>query len=87
MKKVTEKITADEIADMAESGEDITRYFSNNGKKKYPVKRVNVDFSIIMLQELDKIANELNISRQALIKTYVRNALNNHYLARQSSIR
>ena len=58
-----------------------------NGKKKYPVKRVNVDFNVIMLQELDDIANEQNISRQALIKTYLRNALDNHYLARQSSIR
>ena len=87
MKRVTNKLTADEIANMAERGEDITRYFSNKGKIKYPVKRVNVDFSVIMLKELDDIANELNISRQALIKTYLRHALDNHYLARQSSIR
>jgi len=40
-----------------------------------------------MLKELDDIANELNISRQALIKTYLRHALDNHYLARQSNKR
>ena len=28
-----------------------------------------------MLEELDTIANELNISRQAVIKTYLRQAL------------
>lgn len=86
MRKATKKPTADEIANMAEKGADISRYFSNKGKIKYPVKRVNVDFSIIMLKELDDIASELNISRQALIKTYLRNALDNHYLARKSSV-
>ena len=87
MEKVFKKPTADEIAEMAERGEDISKYFSNKGKIKYPVQRVNVDFNIIMLKELDDIANELNISRQALIKTYLRHALDNHYLARQRSMR
>ena len=87
MEKVFKKPTADEIAEMAERGEDISRYFSNKGKIKYPVQRVNVDFNIIMLKELDDIANELNISRPALIKTYLRHALDNHYLAQQRSMR
>ena len=87
MKKIAKKLTAEEIADLADRGEDISRYFSNKGKIKYPVKRVNVDFSVIMLKELDDIANELNISRQALIKTSLRNALDNHYLARQGNNR
>jgi len=87
MEKVFKKPTADEIAQMAERGEDISKYFSNKGKIKYPVQRVNVDFNIIMLRELDDIANELNISRQALIKTYLRHALDNHYLAQQRSMR
>jgi len=41
----------------------------------------------MMLKELDDISNELNISRQALIKTYLRHALDNHYLAQQRSMR
>ena len=84
MKKVNSKVTADEIADMADRGEDISPYFSNRGKRKYPSQRVNVDFNINMLKELDTIASELNITRQALVKTYLRQALDNHYLARQS---
>jgi hypothetical protein len=82
MKKTYKKLTADEIAGKADSGEDISQYFTNKGKIKYPVQRVNVDFTIEMLEELDKAASELNISRQALIKTYLRQALDQHYLAK-----
>ena len=49
---------------------------------KYPVQRVNVDFTVEMLAEFDKVTSELNISRQALIKTYLRQALDQHYLAK-----
>ena len=77
--------TADEIAEMAMSGNDISRYFTNKGEMMPPVKRVNVDFTLDMLKELDAIARELNISRQAGIKTYLRQALDQHYMARQSS--
>ncbi len=46
-----------------------------------PIQRVNVDFSAPMLEELDKAAEELNVSRQAVIKTLVRQALDQHYLS------
>ena len=85
MKKASRRISADEIADMADRGEDISPYFSNTGKKRYPSQRVNVDFNVTMLRELDSIASELNISRQALIKTYLRQALDNRYLARRAN--
>ena len=82
MKNTTNKPTADEIADMAERGEDVSEYFSNKGTMKQPIQRVNVDFTIEMLRELDIVAAELNISRQAVIKSYLRQALDQHYLAR-----
>ena len=84
MKKTQKKFTADEIAEMADRGEDISQFFINKGKIKYPVQRVNVDFTVDMLVELDKAASELNISRQALIKTYLRHALDQHYLAKNN---
>ena len=83
MKNISNKPTADEIAEMASDGEDISKYFTNKGKIKYPTKRVNVDFTVEMLNELDDIAKELNISRQAVIKTYLRQALDQHYLAKR----
>ncbi len=50
-----------------------------------PIQRVNVDFALPMLQELDAQAQELNISRQAVIKSLLRQALDQHYLARKKS--
>jgi len=37
-----------------------------------------------MLEELDRAAKELNISRQAVIKTLIRQALDQQYLVRGS---
>jgi len=86
MNKTVEKNkpTADEIAEMAMTGKDVSRFFTNKGEMKPPVKRVNVDFTLDMLKELDAIAKDLNISRQAVIKSYLRHALDQHYLARQT---
>ena len=82
MKKTYDNPTAEEIAELAEKGEDISKYFTNKGKIKFPTQRVNVDFTVDMLNELDAIASELNISRQAVIKTYLRQAMDQHYLAK-----
>jgi hypothetical protein len=74
-------LTADEIADLADRGEDISTHFTNAGKKSLPTQRVNVDFTAAMLGELDQQAQELNISRQAVIKTLIRQGLDQRYLA------
>lgn len=74
-------MTADAIATLADEGEDVSRYFTNKGSMIDPIQRVNVDFTAPMLQELDNAARELNISRQAVIKTLLRQALDQHYLA------
>ena len=49
-----------------------------------PIQRVNVDFALPMLQELDERARQLNISRQAVIKTLLRLALDQQHLARKA---
>ncbi len=77
--------TADEIAELAMKGEDVSSFFTNKGEMRPPNQRVNVDFTLDMLKELDAIARDLNISRQALIKTYLRQALNHHYLAQKAA--
>ena len=72
---------ADEIAELAMKGEDVSVFFTNKGEMRSPIQRVNVDFTLDMLKELDAIAKYLNISRQAVIKTYLRQALDQHYLS------
>ncbi len=67
--------TADEIAEMASRGEDVSSYFTNQFTVVGPVRRVNVDLTQGMLRELDERAARLNISRQAVIKTLLGRAL------------
>jgi hypothetical protein len=79
--------SAETIARHAEKGHDVSRFFTNQGRMMRPIQRVNVDFTDGMLQELDRAAEELNISRQAVIKTLIRQALDQQYLARSSRAR
>lgn len=67
--------TADQIAEMATRGEDVSRFFTNQFTVVRPVRRVNVDLTQGMLRELDERAARLNVSRQAIIKTLLRQAL------------
>jgi hypothetical protein len=81
MKKTLKKkkpISAEQIARMADRGESISRFFTG-GKMMNPIQRVNVDFTAEMLEELDHEAAGLNISRQAVIKTLVREGLDRRY--------
>jgi len=74
-------IPAETIAVLADKGQDVSRFFTNKGRMVGPIQRVNVDLSAPMLAELDAAARELNISRQAVIKTLIRQALDQHYMA------
>ena len=87
-KKKTPKI--DEISEIAADGKDVSNFFTNKFRVRQPlskaeIQRVNVDFNIEMLKELDALAKELNVSRQAVIKTYLRQALDQHRIARQTT--
>ncbi len=78
------KPTADEIAEMATRGEDVSQFFTNQFTVVRPVKRVNVDLTQGMLRELDERAVHLNVSRQAVIKTLLRQALDSSGAASRS---
>jgi len=68
-------ISADEIAERASRGENISAYFTNKFTVVRPIHRVNVDLTQGMLRELDQRAARLNVSRQAVIKTLLDRAL------------
>jgi len=80
-RKQKKSVAAETIARLADKGKDVSRFFTNSGHMMGPIQRVNVDFASPMLDELDNAAKELNISRQAVIKTLIRQALDQHYLA------
>jgi len=69
---------------MADRGKDVSRFFTNSGEMRKPIQRVNVDFTASMLEELEHAAKELNVSRQAVIKTLVRQGLDQRQIVRTS---
>jgi hypothetical protein len=80
-------VSAEAIARMADRGKDVSRFFSNSGEMRKPIQRVNVDFTASMLEELESAAKELNVSRQAVIKTLIRRGLDQSQRARASRSR
>ncbi|MGA7237030.1 MAG: hypothetical protein WBY44_15190 [Bryobacteraceae bacterium] len=82
--KSSTPVSADAIARLADEGKDVSRFFKGEGRMIQPIQRVNVDVTAGMLGELDRAAHDLNVSRQAVIKTFVRQALDQHYLAQRA---
>jgi hypothetical protein len=71
MKK--KSITAEEFDHRFEEGEDIIEYLSLD-KIDHPglrQRRVSIDFPVWMLQELDREAHRLGITRQSVIKFWI----------------
>jgi hypothetical protein len=79
-RKKAKPVSPEAIARLADQGKDVSRFFSNSGRMMEPIQRVNVDLTTTMLKELDAAAKELNISRQAVIKTLLRQGLDRQYL-------
>lgn len=85
MPKTSSKpVDAEKLAKMADRGQDVSAHFTKQFIVVRPVQRVNVDFTAPMLKELDREAETLNVSRQAVIKTMLREALDRRYLAQQT---
>lgn len=82
-RKPTKPVPAESIARIADRGKDVSRFFTN-GRMVQPIQRVNLDLTVSLLAELDRAATELNISRQAVIKTLVRQGLDHQYIARNA---
>jgi hypothetical protein len=86
--------TIEEIEAMALKGKDTSMYFSK--PKRMPPRevhkfsanensiKVNVDVTEPFLHELDAIAIYLNISRQAVMKMFLKDGVDRHFLAKQA---
>jgi hypothetical protein len=94
-KKKTKTATIEDIEAMALNGKDTSMNFSK--PKRMPprevqkistnndIVKVNVDATGTFLHELDAIAIFLNISRQAVMKMYLKDGVDRHFLAKQAS--
>ena len=78
--KTRNTISAESIARLADKGQDISSYFTNNGKMMPPLDSLGIDLNKKMSDELNKAARRLNVSRQTLIKRFIRRGLDEHYL-------
>jgi len=88
-------ISIEEIVQKIEAGEEvIDRYFDSTttrvgtrgqmtSRRRQDLETTNLEILSPMLNELDKMAKELNISRQAVIEMMLRHTLDEHYLAKQ----
>jgi hypothetical protein len=93
-KKKTKAATIEEIEALALKGKDTSSYFSK--PKRMPPRdvqkiqtedeiiKVNVDVTETFLHELDAIAVFLNISRQAVMKMFLKDGVDRHFLAKQA---
>lgn len=64
---------AEELDKKFDDGEDVSGYL-DMAKARRPQqdqKRVNVDFPLWMIQQLDKEARRLGVPRQSIIKVWV----------------
>ncbi len=84
--------TAEEIAEKADRGEDVTPYLSKphrgyaDSLREKKIQRTTVDFGIQMLADLDAIASKLNISRQAVVKMALQEFLTRYHMGEDAKI-
>lgn len=71
-------VPAREFDAKAARGNDLFDYWDLSKAAVVRVKRVNVDFPQWMVDMLDREALKLNVSRQAVIKMWIRERLDPH---------
>jgi len=64
-KRQNNKEDIERIAERAQRGEDVSRYFSGPPVAK---QRVNIDFPLGLLKKIDAHCREIGITRQAWVK-------------------
>jgi len=87
------KVSIERIEKEVEAGKEvIDKYFDvDHPRVGQPrivrrIRKTNLDLTEEMLRELDELADSLNVSRQAVIKVILRQALDQHRLAQQRNV-
>ena len=72
MKKSVKKITAKEFDRRFDKGKDMGPFLNaKKAKVNKKIQRVNIDFPIFLLVEIDKEARKIGVARFALIKLWL----------------
>ncbi len=71
--KALEPITAQELDEKFDNGEDISAYvdWSRARRPNLEARRVNVDFPAWVVEGLDREARHLGVTRQSVIKMWI----------------
>jgi len=81
--KTKRTVSAESVARLADSGKDVSSYFTNRGKMMPPLESVGLDLQEDMIEELNAAAKKLKLTRQALIKRFIRHGLDQHHLTQR----
>jgi hypothetical protein len=81
MAKKQKKISAEEFDKKFDDGEDISDFLDMDNA----IKKVNVDFPLWMVKALDDEATRLQIARQAVIKMWIDEKLQQRGLDKKAS--
>jgi hypothetical protein len=76
MKKANKKkkrITAEELDALHDAGADISEYLdlSSTRRPGMEIRRINVDFPTWMIEQMDREAERLGVTRQSIIKVWI----------------
>lgn len=91
--KKMKSATIEQIEAASLRGEETSQFFGKPKRmpprevqkmEKDNIVKLNVDLTEEFLRELDEVALFLNISRQAVMKTYLKDGVDRHFLAKQA---
>ena len=86
MKKTSKQrrvASAESIARKADKGGTVSSYFTNKGKMMPPLDIDGIELNPETIEQLDAAARKLKITRQALIKQFIRQGLNEQKLSQR----
>ena len=81
--KTKRSVSAESIARLAENGKDVSPYFTNKGKMMPPLESLGLELNEEMIDELNTAARKLKLTRQALIKRFIRHGLDQHHITQK----
>ena len=88
MKKKPDPVSIEQLEKEIDAGKEVVdRYFDarstrvHGPRKVYQIKKTNLNLTEKMAAELDAVAESLNVSRQAVIKVILRQALDQRIMA------